>query len=311
LAPKSTIFAPLPKPPPVNGVPQWGTGTRGATRYQNDPIFRAQSQQALQYGRNLFAQQMGRTFVNPMGGPQTGGAPGGGGNPYSGLLNEFLNSSKARFAADSAADAASRDAALRRYIISYGQVPDFDKLGISKEARGFLEKALDAKTRELAENNTKEGTSVFARTQRANEVANRKIPAQLAARGMLRSGQTGYDLGEQAQNYKIQSFDQLNEMLGGVEGTVGNFLQAERARADALAQAELQAQMAAYSNYGGDMYGDPDPYTQPYMGGTGPVTNKGSVTTAWKPPKPSAPVYLGNKGGKKVLVKANSPFRRK
>lgn len=188
--------------------------------------------------------------------PQQGG---GGGNPYAGLLNEFLNSSKARFSADSAADAASRDAALRRYVISYGQVPDFDSLGISDSARGFLGKALDPKTRSLAEKNTAEGTSVFARTKRANDVANRRIPANLAARGMLHSGQTGSDLQDQAQNYKIQGFDQLNEMLGGVEGTVGNFLQAERARADALAQAELQAQMAAYGNYGGDMYKDP-PY---------------------------------------------------
>jgi len=179
-------------------------------------------------------------------------------------------------------------------------------MGISKDARGFLEKALDPKTRELAEKNTAEGTSVYARMKNANDVANRRIPAQLAARGMLRSGQTGSDLADQAQNYKVQGFDTLNEMLGSMEGTVGNFLQAERARADALAQAELQAQMSAYENYGGDMYGDPGP--------TGPTYPTGPANVGAKPrvaPKPK--VYLGSYGPNKKRVKttATAKNRRK
>lgn len=195
----------------------------------------------------------------PLGPSPTTRPGGGGGNPYSGILNEFLNSSKARFGAQSAADAASRDAAIQRAIISYGQVPDFGKLGISGQTLGYLQGALSDKVKQLAEQNTKEGTSVYARQAHANDIANRRIPATLAGRGMLHSGQTGADLGEQAQNYKIQSFDTLNELLGSVEGTVGNFLAAERARQEALAQAELQAQMAAYQNYGGDVSGGEDP----------------------------------------------------
>ncbi len=225
---------------------------------------------------------------------------GGGGNPYSGVLSEFLNSSKARFAADSAADAASRDAALRRYVISYGQVPDFDKLGISDQTRGFLQGAINDKARALAEQNTKEGTSIYARTKAANDKANRLIPATLASRGMLFSGQTGADTREQAQNYKIQNFDQLNEMLGGIEGSVGSFLQAERARADALAQAELQAQMSAFDNYGGDVYGD-DPVTAAAQA----VANAGKPGRAgkpfvYKPPKPSFSFVMPGKKKKRV-----------
>jgi len=290
-----------PKPPgwgvTIGGVPQWGTGTRGAARYENDPIFRNSANQALSLAR---AFRTGAT-----GAPAPPG--GGGGNPYGGILSEFLNSSKARFAADSAADAASRDAALRRYVISYGQVPDFDKLGISGSARGFLEKALDQKTKDLALANTKEGTSVYARQAKANEVANRRIPAQLAARGMLRSGQTGSDLQDQAQNYKIQGFDTLNEMLGSVEGTVGNFLAAERARADALAQAELQAQMAAMENYGGDMYGDP----QTPANWRDTVLGTRPQTSVWKPPPRTAPVYFGGNQKKRVLTTATAKNRRK
>jgi len=224
-----------------------------AARKANKPTFYAKT--VIPLGKPDVKTQTSVVNANtPVTGANPGGSPGG--NPYSGILSEFLNSSKARFAADSAADAASRDAALRRYIISYGQVPDFAKLGISDQTKGFLQGAINDKVTELANNNTKEGTSVYARTKAANDKAMRLIPAGLASRGMLFSGQTGADTREQNQAYKIQGFDQLNEMLGGIEGTVGNFLQAERARADALAQAELQAQMSAFENYGGDMYGD-------------------------------------------------------
>lgn len=223
------------------------------------------------------------------------GAPGGGGggNPYAGILNEFLAASKARFGAESAADAASRDAALRRYIISYGQAPDFSKMGLSGSAKAFLDKALDAKTRGLAELNTKEGTSVFARTKHANDLANRRIASSLAGRGILRSGQTGADLSEQAQEYKNTSFDQLNELLSGVEGTIGNFLAAERARQEALAQAELQAQLAAAQEWGGDMYG----YQQPGPSSQGPSA----------PPSASPYAFQGSQAAsKKKKKKVNS-----
>lgn len=224
------------KPPPVNGVPQWGRAVNASS-----------------YLSNVARNPGFKSGAVPMGGP---GGPGGpGGNPYAGILNEYLNSAKANFAAQGAADAASRDAALRRFVISYGQVPDFAALGISPQMQGFLKGAINQTVRDLAAKNEAEGTSIHARTLAANAKANRLIPAQLAARGMLRSGQTGADLAEQAQQFKITNFDQLNELLGGMEGTVGNFLMAERARQDALAQAELQAQMLAAQQWGGDMYG--------------------------------------------------------
>jgi hypothetical protein len=230
--------------PPINGVPQSGRANPKSTT----PFYGNQLKSLIGPGRSA---TLARGLF-----PSQGQSPGGGGNPYSGILNEYLQGAKARFAGDSGADAASRDAAIRRYVISYGQVPDFDKLGISGDALGFMKGAVDDKTRGLAEQNTKEGTSIYARGERANMLANRRIPAALAARGMLRSGQTGADLGDQAQAHKIQGFDTLNEMLGGIEGTVGNFLNAERERANRLAELELQAQMNAAGDWGGDVWGD-------------------------------------------------------
>lgn len=185
-----------------------------------------------------------------------GQGAGGGGNPYAGILGDYMSQLRADFDADSRANAAARDAALRRFIISYGQVPDFDSLGISGDARGFLQGILDPTTLDLAAKNEREGTSIHARQAYDNTVANRRIPAHLAARGMLRSGQTGADLGEQARSYKIQGFDTLNEMLSNIEGTVGSFLNSERERRRALADAELEASMGAAGDWGGDMYGE-------------------------------------------------------
>lgn len=142
-------------------------------------------------------------------------------------------------------------------FISYGDIPDFSRLGISDSAKGFLKGALNQQTIDLARKNTAEGLSVKARMDKANAEQNRRIPALLAGRGMLRTGQTGFDLGEQAQNYKIQGFDTLNELLGNTENVVASFLNAERERQRALAAAEMEAAGAAYGDWGGsDLSGD-------------------------------------------------------
>lgn len=174
-----------------------------------------------------------------------GGSPtpaaGGGHNPYAQLIEDMLNQTRADIRGDSLADAASRDAAIRRLLISYGASPDLAGLGISGEASGVLGHVLDPKTKQLIEQNTAEGTSVSARMEAANAKALGAIPANRAARGGLHSGGTGYDLGQQAMAHKQTTFDVLNEMLGNVEGAVGSYAANERARQRALAQAEQDA----------------------------------------------------------------------
>lgn len=176
-------------------------------------------------------------------------------NPYAGLLNAYANQQRADAQGQSVADQASRDAAIKRFLVSYGEVPDFNSLGVSDAAKGVLG-GLGGDVRDLAAKNTAEGTSVKARLDQANLQAQRKIPATLAGRGLLHSGQTGYDLGQQGMQNKQAQFDVLNEMLGNIEGAVSQYSQAEAARQRQLADAEQQAAMAAMQDYGGGMYGD-------------------------------------------------------
>lgn len=214
-------------------------------------------------------------------------------NPYAGLLASYASQARADNAAQSLADAASRDAAIKRFLVSYGEVPDFGAMGVSEAARGILG-GLGGDIRALAQKNTAEGTSVKARLDQANAKQQRLIPANLAGRGLLRSGQTGYDLGQQQMQNKQANFDVLNEMLGNIEGTVSNFAQAEAARARALADAELQAAMAAQGDYGGDIYGDEgydfDPFTNQQnpnvlQGWAAAAQAQNAAMSRYKPPK--------------------------
>jgi hypothetical protein len=183
---------------------------------------------------------------------------GGGGNPAAGILADYLSKMRGDVNAASVADAASRDAAIKRLVISYGQVPDFASLGLDDKSAKIIANALDQKTKDLAAKNTAEGTSVYARMLKDNAVANRRIPAMLAGRGLLRSGQTVSDLAEQAQGYKNQSFDAMNSMLNEATGAIGQYAAAERARQEQLAQMELQAALAAaQEGYGGGYPSDP------------------------------------------------------
>lgn len=183
---------------------------------------------------------------NGPGQPPGGAGPGGGrGNAYRDLINQMLNQQRADFGAESAADAAGRDAAIKRLLISYGETPDI--AGLGSEAQGVLGNILkDSKIGELAAQNTAEGTSVKARIDAANQIALRQVGQAGAARGTLRSGDTGYRLGQQALQDKQTRFDTLNELAGNIEGSVGTFAAAERARQRSLAEAENAAAMAAF-----------------------------------------------------------------
>ncbi len=236
-------------------------------------------------------------------GPQSDAKPS---NPYAGILQDYLNQSRADFAAQSTAEKGDLINAIRKYVISYGASPNFEQLGgLGKDAQGYLKEALDQKTLDLARKAEEEGISSHARMSKANDITTRRIPAALAARGILRSGQTGSDLADQALSYKQQGYDMLTELMGGIQGGVSQFQNAERERQRQLAQMEMEMAMQAAQDWG-DSYFD----NGPAQGPARPNTGVSSAVRGGKPTGNPAR-YPGLRGGRKVLVTRNSPFRRK
>lgn len=201
-----------------------------------------------------------------------GTTPGGGGrgNAYADLINRMLTQQRSDLAGEGAADAAGRDAAIKRILVSYGAAPDVSGLG--GEAQGILGGLLkDQGLQDLIAKNTAEGTSIKARQEQANVIAQRQIGQGVARKGLLHSGETGYQQGQQEMAHKQTAFDTLSQALGEIEGSVGTFAANERARQRQLADYENQAAMAAFQ-FADDTQMGPYPGGDPYAGNQGVPT---------------------------------------
>ncbi len=93
--------------------------------------------------------------------------------------------------------------------------------------------------------------STIANLQHQNQIAGRALLNHLAGRGLLHSGETGYQQGEQARAYGQAGYDatrqlleSLNQQLGGYMGTTQG---AQRDYTNALLQ--------AFSQYGANPVG--------------------------------------------------------
>lgn len=143
------------------------------------------------------------------------------------LLTQF----RAGLGAESIADDAARDAAIRRALISFGSIP---------EGQEFAEYG-DPETRSLAELNTAEGLSLLARINRERNRGQQNIMDALAARGALRSGATGVALRDLGQEHKQALSSAQGDMLDYIAGIQRAFTDAERARFRDLARAQQEA----------------------------------------------------------------------
>lgn len=155
-------------------------------------------------------------------------------------------------------------AQARRALIQYGGVPQ----GLSglKNLKG----AFDSGTSALAQSNTKSGISLLARLDEAHEDRNRYIKNRLAARGILSSGETGFQLGREQTNYargQADSAGKLLDYLSGINAGIAQYLQ-------------WQAQMEALQKALANMY-------QPFPGyGPGPQTQTSAGTGGGSAPPP-------------------------
>ncbi len=68
-----------------------------------------------------------------------------------------------------------------------------------------------------------------------------QITNALNARGLLNSGESGYELGQQQQNFTNSQFDARSALLKAIQGYQQGFLQGQLQRAQAEAQAYSDA----------------------------------------------------------------------
>jgi len=171
---------------------------------------------------------------------------------YQALINadpEYMQS-VADAQGGSIADKASRDAAMRRSMEEYGQVPDLNaaasSLGLSASD---LASIFTPEAQGIAASNTAGKTSTVAQLQQAYADAQRNVINTLASRGMMRSGDTGYNLGRESTANTIRQSTSLKALLDYLGGAQSGYAEAERTRNGTLSTALWNAYGRAVTNW--------------------------------------------------------------
>ncbi len=146
---------------------------------------------------------------------------------------------------------------LQQAIIAYGQVPDQAALGQLGLPSGALA-GLDAQTTALADQNTQNGLSTVARLNQAYTQGKSQLLRALAARGVLNSGESGYQLNQLQTQRNQAGYDATQSLLGLLGSEFGQYSGSEQqltaqeqAAAEAAAnRAAMQALLAALANLG-------------------------------------------------------------
>lgn len=184
--------------------------------------------------------------------PQSGSAPAAGGPPASKAPNiaeilggdPFYQQLLADMRAQSVSDRASLKAQRQRALVNFGEIPDFRSL-IGGGAVGDIESDITPEIRSLAEQGTSSGISTIARLEEARKDAARQLSGFLAGRGLVRSGETGYQQGRQQTDYTRARYDSTQELLDYLAGYQSAYTQAEQERQSA----QQAASMTALQNY--------------------------------------------------------------
>jgi hypothetical protein len=173
-------------------------------------------------GTQTTAGGLGGTAVTP--GQQPGGAGANVGS-YLNILNSdpILQQTLADLQAGGISDRSQADTLSQRALVQFGEVPALEGLDAKLAGPDFARIA--GMARPLAEANTQSGMSVVARMEKLRKDNVRAIKNALAARGALRSGEAGYQLGEEQTRYGQAQYDaraQLVDLLSGIEAGYAN-----------------------------------------------------------------------------------------
>ena len=225
---------------------------------QRDPNYKKWKRKK---GGSIYGYGPKLSFPSGTAGSSGGGFPqsGGGGVPgtpappnIDQILanNPFYQATKGQLTAQGIADKASRDAAMRRAVIEFGFIPDLAPGALDPATLKALSHVVDPTTRELARKNTEAGLSIWARLQDALSQTQKRVVDSLGARGMFRSGETGYGLGRAQLQADQERSDAMMRTLDYLAGVQSAFTQSERQR---IADENAAAQNAA-QNWTGDYH---------------------------------------------------------
>jgi len=161
-------------------------------------------------------------------------------------------------------DAAHLRGAIQQALIGFGAVPNLPTDVLQNSG-------LDtAGTQALADNNP---FSTLKRLQQSYQDQQDATKNQLAARGALSSGETGYQLGRLGQNQAGQQYDATSGLLGNIGTLNDQYAAGRQAAAQQLAGGAMTAESNAASSGGG--------------------TNTATVTANWDP---NSGLYLDGSG---------------
>lgn len=143
--------------------------------------------------------------------------------------------------AESGVDKGNITAALRSALIQFGGADALKDIVGQLGAQPGWEDLLDSTTLGAAGASDSSGTSLSAQIDKAHAGRNLAIQDVLAAKGILSSEQTGFELGEERQRHTIAESDALRDLLGFLREGIGGFSTREggrnRSRSTALEKA--------------------------------------------------------------------------
>ena len=216
--------------------------------------------------------------------------------------------------AGSVGDLASRNGAIQNAVTTFGAVPDMAKLAASLGmTQADLQNLLGPDVQKLAQENTDAGLSTEARLKQANADAIANIKASLNKRGILNSGEAGYQLDRQNTGYRQAESDATQKLLDYLGQYQQGYASAQAQRAQGLASAYSSAADRQYNTNQGSAgvtatFDHVDPSgAAVYKGPDGSLYNSdGSPYAAPQaptppPPAPTLPTYSSSGGGRGVV----------
>jgi len=149
-----------------------------------------------------------------------------------------LQSAEAALAGSQGADQNALGANFANAYETFGKPIDLASLASSLGmSQADIQNYLGPDAQKIAQENTAAGTSTTARLDQANTNAIRSIMANLNKRGMLNSGEAGYQLDQQNLGYRQAQSDAYSKFLGYLQQYQQGYLAAQQQRATSLADA--------------------------------------------------------------------------